>query len=154
MKEVKVRFRRNSELDYIDVTIQASERDATVRKLMEEISGKPPDHLNILSTDGKMLNIFMDDIISVSVRDKVTLLQTEVGMFSVRQPLQSLEATLDSEKFLRISRHELINIDKIQRVDLKVRRELKLELTGGIETWASHRCIPTVLRRLQMKEEV
>lgn len=154
MKEVKVRFRRNSELDYIDVTIQASERDATVRKLMEEISGKPPDNLNIISTDGKRLNIFMDDIISVSVRDKLTLLQTEVGMFSVRQPLQSLEAALDSEKFLRISRHELINIDKIERVDLKVRRELKLELTGGLETWASHRCIPTVLRRLQMKEEV
>ena len=153
MRDVKVRFQQNRELDHIEVVIQAPERDDAVTRLLEQLSGVPPETLNVQSTDGKMLQIVTDDIISVSVRDKLTLLQTEAGMVTVRQPLQSFESVLDGDKFLRISRHELINVDKIRRCDLQVKRELKLELAGGVETWASHRCIPNVLRRLKMRQE-
>ena len=154
MREIRVRFQRNKDLDHIDVLISAPERDAAVTKLLEQLSGENrPEALSLQSIDGKILRVFPDDIISVSVRDKLSLLQTEEGMFTVRQSLQSLESMLEGAQFLRISRHELINVDKIQRCDLKVNRELKIELTGGVETWASHRCIPAVLQRLQLRQE-
>ena len=130
MKEVKVRFLRNRELDHINVTVEASERDATVTKLMEQLTGESADVLNVVSTDGELLKLYTDDLVSVSVRDKLTLLVTEDGMYTVRQSLQSIESALEGGNFLRISRHELINVDKIEKCNLKVKGELKLELAG------------------------
>ena len=148
MKRINVRFERVRELEDIDVVIRASERDAAVTKLMEQLADQPPDLLTVTDTDGTFLRIVTDDIISVSVRDKLTLLVTEGGSFTVRQSLQSLGDILDPGRFLRISRYELVNIDKIERYDFTVAGTLRLELSGGMETWASRRCIPALRKRL------
>ena len=152
MKEIRVRFRRDRELDHIDVLVRASERDAAVTALMERVSGQPADTLTVTDIDGKVRTLVTDDIISASVQRKLTLLATEEGTCTVRQSLQSLEAALDPDRFLRVSRHELINIDKIEKYDFTVSGTLRLELTGGMETWASRRCIPAIRRRLTGKE--
>ena len=151
MKKINIRFERDQALDGIDVLIRASERDAAVTALMERISGEPPDVLTVTDTGGAVLHIVTDDIISVSVSDKLNLLVTEDGCYTVRQPLQSLESELDPGKFLRISRHELINTDKIEQYEFTANGTLRLVLSGGVETWASRRCIPEVRRLIQGK---
>ncbi len=144
MKRIEVRFERDMDLDHIDVLVRASERDSTVTRLMEDISGQPPDSLTVTDTEGMTRRIVTDDLIAVSVRDKLTLLTTEDGRYTVRQPLQNMERALDPGRFLRISRHELINRDKIERFEFMSNGTLRLELTGGIETWVARRCIPEV----------
>ena len=49
---------------------------------------------------------------------------------------------------------EIVNLDKVLRYDFTLAGTLRLELTGGIETWASRRCIPVIRKRLQGKEDV
>ena len=144
MKRIEVRFERDMDLDHLDVLVRASERDSTVTRLMEDISGKPPASLTVTDTDGMTRRIVTDDLIAVSVQDKLTLLTTEDGRYTVRQPLQNMERALDPGRFLRISRHELINRDKIERFDFMSNGTLRLELSGGIETWVARRCIPEV----------
>ena len=144
MKRIEVRFERDMDLDHIDVLVRASERDSTVTRLMEDISGQPPDSLTVTDTDGITRHIVPDDLIAVSVRDKLTLLTTEDGRYTVRQPLQNMERALDPGRFRRSSRHELINRDKIERFEFMSNGTLRLELTGGIETWVARRCIPEV----------
>lgn len=71
---------------------------------------------------------------------------------TLRQPLQSIENALDGVKFVRISRYEIVNLDKIQKCDFTLNGTLRLELTGGIETWVSRRSIPSIRRRLSGRE--
>jgi DNA-binding LytR/AlgR family response regulator len=96
--------------------------------------------------------IARDDVVSVSVTGKQAQIVTEEGRYTVRQSLQSLESELDPDRFLRVSRHELVNMDKVERYDFTVNGTLRLELAGGMETWASRRCIPAIRRRLNGKE--
>ena len=60
---------------------------------------------------------------------------------------------LDKKHFLRISRFEIVNLNKVLRYDFTLAGTLRLELAGGIETWASRRCIPAIRKRLLGKEE-
>ena len=77
---------------------------------------------------------------------------TSNGSWYTRRTLQSLESDLAGRRFVRISRHELVNLDKVVRYDFTIAGSLRLELVGGMETWASRRCIPDIRRRLQGKE--
>ena len=148
MRKIKVWFERDRDLEGIDVVVRAARRDSEVTRLMERISGKPPALLTVTDLDGKTLKLVTEDIISISVNDKLTLLVTEDGRTTVRQSLGSIESALDAEMFLRISRHELVNIDKIQLYEFTANGVLRLVLAGGIETWASRRCIPVIRARL------
>ena len=152
MKKIDVRFEKDERIDGVEVVIRASRQDADVRRLMEQLSGKAPETLTLTETHGKTLTLVVDDIISVSVDDKLTMLTTQDGRYSIRLSLGSVESMLDSSRFVRISRHELVNLDKILRYDFTVDGTLRLELAGGMETWASRRCIPIIRKRLGERE--
>lgn len=152
MKRINVRFERDPSLAQIEVLVRASERDGTVTALIERLSGQPPDLLKVTDTGGARLELVTGDIIAATVRDKLTVLTTEHGQYTVRQSLQSMEGILLQGRFLRISRHELINMDKIERYDFTVSGTLRLELAGDMETWASRRFIPIIRRWLNGKE--
>ena len=152
MKKIMVRFQRDRTLDCIEVLVRASSEDAEVTALMDCIVGQSRDVLTVTATNGDILRIDPDDIVAASVTDKLTLLITEEAEYTVRQSLQSLESALEPRRFLRISRHELVNTDKIKKCDFTMGGTLRLELSGGMETWASRRCIPAVRARLSEKE--
>lgn len=121
-------------------------------ELLTRFSGRPPDTLTVTDTEGKTRSIVTDDIITASVTKKLTLLTTEDRSFTVRLPLGTLEEMLGVGRFLRISRHELVNADKIEKVELLPNGALRLVLSGGVETWASRRCIPAVRNWMNGKE--
>lgn len=148
MKKIKVRYERHPELEDIEVVIRSSGRDAAVERLMEQITGQTPALLTVTSMNGEVLQIAADDVISAAVFNKLTLLVTEDGSYTVRQPLQNLEQALHEAHFVRVSRHEIVNLDKVRKYDFTLNGTLRLELAGGMETWASRRCIPAIRRRL------
>ena len=152
MKKIKVRYERHPELEDIEVVIRSSGRDATVERLMEKITGQSPALLTVTSMNGEVLQIAADDVISAAVFNKLTLLVTEDGSYTVRQPLQSLEQALHEAHFVRVSRHEIVNLDKVRKYDFTLNGTLRLELAGGMETWASRRCIPAIRRRLSERK--
>ena len=152
MKKINVRFERDPSLDSIDVVIRASEEDGAVTELMEKLSGQPPDALTVFDRYGNMRSLPVKDIILASVEGKLVNLVTPDGSWFTRQTLQSLEAALDKKRFVRISRYELVNLDKVLRYDFTIAGTLRIELTGGMETWASRRCIPAIRRKLTGKE--
>ena len=152
MKKINVRFERDPSLDSIDVVIRASEEDGAVTELIEKLSGQPPDALTVFDGYGNMRSLPVKDIILASVEGKLVNLVTPDGSWFTRQTLQSLEAALDKKRFVRISRYELVNLDKVLRYDFTIAGTLRIELTGGMETWASRRCIPVIRRKLTGKE--
>ena len=139
-------------MDYIDVLVQAQERSKAVDTLMERISGHPTETLSVLDEDGALRTIPTAEIVTVSVSGKHLRIVTRDNMYSARQSLQSLEQSLNPRLFVRVSRYELVNLSKVLRYDFTLSGTLRLELVGGMEAWASRRCIPQIRRRLSGKE--
>lgn len=152
MRKLRIRFEAAPEAREIDVLVRAPERDAEVDALIERISGKPQTGLTATDADGALVRLAPEKIILISVSGNIARLETEQGGFTLRQTLQSIEQSLAGGSFLRISRSELVNMDKVEKYDFTVKGELRLELSGGIEVWASRRCIPEVRRQIKGKE--
>ena len=153
MKKITLRFERDPDLDHIDVVIRAAARDEEVTALMARLSEPPPGSLTVFDGLGGLRALSPDSIILASVEGKLVRIITGDGSWYMRQTLQSLEDMLDKNHFLRISRFEIVNLDKVLRYDFTLAGTLRLELTGGIETWASRRCIPAIRKRLLGKED-
>ncbi len=149
MRNLNLRFERDPTLDAIEVVIRAPERDETVETLMAKLAAPPPDTVKAFDGSGNMRVIRQEEIILASVEGKLVSLATLGGSWYTRQTLQSLEDTLDKRRFVRISRYELANLDQVLRYDFTIAGTLRIELAGGISTWASRRCIPTIRRRLK-----
>ena len=153
MKNISVRFEPDPTLAHIDVVVRAPERDAEVEALLDRLSDRPSDTLAVFDGSGSLRALPAGEIILASVDGKLVNIVTEDGSWYTRRTLQSLEEELDERRFLRISRYELVNLDKVLRYDFTLAGTLRLELQGGMETWASRRCIPAIRRRLLGKGE-
>lgn len=164
MKEIKVRVECDPSIENIEVVIRAAERDMSVQQLSELIAsvsssisaagefGKSLHTMQVYDDEGNLKNLNTEEIISVSVNQKVVSFVTEKGVLTSRQSLQSLEAELDPDLFVRISRYEIINISKVVRYDFTLPGTLRIEMDNSYETWASRRSIPLIRQRLDRKE--
>lgn len=152
MKRREVRFERDAGLDHIEVLIRGPAEDEEVAALLKQLSAAPPDAITAFDGEGGFKSVNPEEIILVSMMGRLVNIITEDGSWYTRRTLQSLEAALDERRFLRISRFEIVNLDKVLRYDFSVAGTLRLELTGGMETWASRRCIPAIRKRLMGRE--
>ena len=148
MRPIKIIFEEDPSSDQIEVTVRAPERDGEVEALLGRIPDQPSDTILAADRDGAMQKIDLRDVVSVSASGKQSQIVTENDIFFVRQALQSVEDALDG-RFVRISRYEIVNIDKVIKFDFTLTGTLRLELSNGMETWASRRCIPLIRRRLK-----
>ena len=151
MNYIRIRFEQDSSLSDIEITVRASAKNAEVAALMEKITGEVDHSLTVLDGKNNLHTLSESEIILASVDGKVVRILTMEGNWLSRQPLQSLEEQLDSRYFVRISRYEIVNLRKVTRYDFTISGTLRLELEGGMETWASRRCIPEIRRRLKGK---
>lgn len=154
MRNIEVSFEQDLSLDIIDVLIRAPERNEEVNSILRCISKKQPVILTLTGTDGATNKIVEDDVISVSVMNKQVEIKTEDSSFTMRDTLQNIENKLNPAIFVRISRYEIINLNKIIKYDFTLSGTLRLELANGIETWASRRCIPLIRKRLNERSDV
>ncbi|MBO4914915.1 MAG: LytTR family transcriptional regulator [Oscillospiraceae bacterium] len=152
MKKIEVRFERSDVSDRIEVVVRAAERDKEVEEVMARAAGHEPVMLNVTDSGGAQRVIRATDVLLISVNGKQVDVVTENGRYTARTSLQSMEEILDPALFLRISRFELVNLAKVARYDFTLDGTLRLEMAGGVETWASRRCIPAIRRRMKGKE--
>ena len=146
-----IRFESDPTLDRIEIVVRAPREDEEVLSLLKQLT-EEPESLTFMDTEGKARILTPERVIALSVEDKVVHVVTEDGSWYTRRTLQSLENALEGRRFVRVSRHELVNLDKVLRFDFTIAGSLRLELAGGMESWASRRCIPDIRRRLQGKE--
>lgn len=148
MNRINVRFESDSTLDHIDVVVRAPAQDKDVTALMEQLSGYPPDTLTVSDREGKIRTIPVGGIITISAGERFVVISTEDGIWYSRRTLQDLEDELGGWRFFRISRFELVNLDKVLHYDFTLAGTLRLELVNGTETWASRRKIPAIRKLL------
>lgn len=148
MKIIRVSFKQNDELDDIEVTFSASEKDEEVISLMKMISDPLVGTLIVCDANGSKVTLAEDRIISISSGNKKLAVCAEDGTYELRMSLQDAEELLNPFMFMRISRYEIINLGKVRRFDFSVTGTLRIEMEDGSETWASRRLIPAIRSRL------
>ena len=151
MKKVNVRFESDKSLDDIEIVIRAAKRDGQIDALIESLTRNEPVKLTVLDKDNRPSVIEEKDIVFASADGKNVQIVTVHGKFRAKQSLQGIEDVL-SERFLRVSRFEVINLKMVRKYDFTLMGTLRIEFENGMETWASRRYIPLIKERLSREE--
>lgn len=152
MKKINVRFEQIAAADEIEIVVRASKQDAQVKELIERLTRNKAEKLTVLDSNKCACVIGESDIVFISAEGKQMRLVTENGIYTAKQTLQTFEKRL-GQNFLRISRFEIINLNKVHKYDFTIIGTLRIEFENGMETWASRRYIPLIKERLSGEGE-
>ena len=106
--------------------------------------------------DNRMELLSQRDIVRVFVESRKVQISTEKGIFESRKSLSYLEQLLNPERFIRISRFEIVNIRKIESFDFSIAGTVRIRFDDATTTWAARRYvrqIQRVLERIETGEE-
>ena len=106
--------------------------------------------------DSEMELLSQRDIIRVYVEARKVKIRTDGGTFDSRKNLSWLETVLNEERFIRISRFEIVNIRKIARFDFSTAGTVHIVFDDGSVTWVARRYVHTiqqVLSRFDQRKE-
>lgn len=101
-----------------------------VSSLLNEVRGKPVDRL-MVKTGGRMLLIKVDDLDWLEASDNYVNLHVGNETHMMRETMNSLEQKLPPEKFMRISRSSIVNIERIKELQPMFHGEYVVILKNG-----------------------
>jgi DNA-binding LytR/AlgR family response regulator len=77
------------------------------------------------------------------------MVQTEDNLYETKKTLREVEEILDSDKFVRISQSEIINIRKVVSFDFSFAGTIGVELKNGERTFVARRRVKYVKEALE-----
>ena len=149
MKRINVRFQKDKGRDDIDVLFTASEVDGQVAALMNKIADPISTLWKVTDSEGAQVTLAEESMVVISADNKRLKVTADDGVYWMKMTLQDIEAALNPNIFLRVSRYDIVNLQKVERFDFSISGTLRIELADGQETWASRRFIPAVRERLK-----
>ena len=106
--------------------------------------------------NGEMELLSQRDVVRVYSEARHVRISTVNGLYDSNKSLSWLEMQLNPDRFIRISRYEIVNIRKIARFDFSMAGTIQIVLDDGCVTWAARRyvrAIQQVLKNLEGKKE-
>mgnify|MGYP002141143865 CR=1 FL=1 len=89
------------------------------------------------------------DILRLSADDKHVLVRTRACSHRVRDSLAALAGRLDPERFVRVHRTEVVNLDALVRLEPLGHGDALLTLVDGSTVVASRTYRPELVRRMR-----
>ena len=139
---MRVVFFEDRNLDEPHIIVQAPSRTAEIEDLMELISDLSPSPISGYS-DGVLTKLRKDSIIRVYSKDKRVYADTADGAYLIKSPLYQLEENLP-KYFVRISNSEIVNSNKIVKMDIRLTGTILIHLEGDIVSHVSRRYVSKV----------
>lgn len=111
---------------------RAGERLRTVEALLQEMRPQRgyPQRLAV-KQDGKIVFVVVRDIDWIDAAGNYVRLNTREGSFKLRETLSGIEERLDPERFVRIHRSTIVQVERIREIEPVKSGELRLRLEGG-----------------------
>lgn len=128
----------------IIMTAAVTEEVSSIRKKLSEdgaqvISGCKDERIEILDPT---------DLIRVYANSGKVFAVTGKGEYLLRLRLYEVENRLPSDRFIRISNSEIINLKKVDHFDLSFTGTICVKLSNGITTYVSRRYVPKLKKVL------
>jgi len=106
--------------------------DARVLSMLTELRAQPKaTERLVVKTDGRVLLIKVEDVDWVEAADNYVSLHVGNEAHLLRETMTSLEKRLPSEKFLRISRSTIVNVERIKELQPMFHGEYVVILRTG-----------------------
>ena len=91
----------------------------------------------LVSANGRSSFVPVADVVRIESNGNNVIVHAKRGAFPIRATLESIEARLDPEIFVRVHRGHVVNIDEIAEVNPWFRGDFALKLRDGTElTWS------------------
>ena len=133
MKRIHIRFQKDKGREDIEVLFTASKVDDQVMALMNMVADPIATMWEVTDGQGATVTLREETISVISADNKRLRITADNGTYWMKKTLQDVEAALNPSHFLRVSRYEIVNLQKVQRFDFSVSGTLRIELEGGQE---------------------
>ena len=135
---MKVEIIIDESINETKVQIFAKEYSKEVENLKDLLTDRLLDKI-VAFKNKEIFIIAHDEIIRAYAQDKGVFIKTQKGTFSVRLTIYELADRLDRNKFIRISRSEIVNLDFVKKLDLSFTGTIAVELTNDDVSYVSRR---------------
>ncbi len=149
--DVSVSFQEDSSLDKIEVLIRAPDRNAQVEEILARFNDRET-FLDLPTEGGRSFRVRTDSIIRIYSQNRSNYVCVADETIRTTASVNDLSQRLDADSFLRISRFEIINLEKAVHFDFSIAGELKIKLEGNQLVYASRRYIPVIREYLKGSE--
>lgn len=123
--------------EIFEIIIKCPKADANVMKLKKHIETFE-EKLNAIDNDKHYLVSPLEVFYFESV-DNHTFLYTETQVLEIRKRLYEIEETLSDKDFVRTSKSQLVNINKIKSLKPELNRSITAEMINGEILFISRR---------------
>ncbi len=132
------------------VTIFTDRRTEEVEQIIDAIENSglvscPPI---TASKNDVTTNVHQRNIIRAVVDKRSTLLYCDDDVYTVKKTLSEVETTLSTDRFVRISQSEIINLRKVRGFDLSVLGTIGIEFEDGTRSWVARRYVKALRETL------
>ena len=104
---------------------------------------------NVVAYDGdSSVLLRYADIVRIFSANKNVYAATEEGQYRIRERLYEMEERLDAKRYVRISNSEIINVQKLIKLDTSLTGTIKMYLKGNQETYVSRRYVSKIKKAL------
>lgn len=134
LQKVLARVRREREKTSGDLAGRLAALLGAAGTPLPALPGKPPallERILLSREDGREVLLPVDKIDFVRAASNYLELHTRDGVFRRRMTLQELESRLDPDRFLRISRGEIVRLEAIAEIEPLFHGDSRIRLAGG-----------------------
>ena len=137
----------------IDAEYRTPKAIILTREITREVSealkrlSEPESSMLVGYQGDSLVLIEPEEVLSISTSCQKVFVKTETQTAQLRQRRYALEAQLPSF-FLRISQSEIVNMQKVKRVDMSAAGTISLKFASGDSVFASRRYMHKVKKYL------
>lgn len=117
-----------------------------VRGLLDRVlAGRRPLRRLVVKSGDRLLLVPLHDVLHLAADGNYVKVHTPSGVHLLRETLTALEARLDPERFARIHRSEIVNLDAVKEIQPYFHGDLVVVLRNGEQLRLSRRYRDRVL---------
>ena len=152
-RTINIKFDIDPSFTEIEIIIRSNEKT----ELTKNIASMIRDYVIQEETERTAIEVFkgnnskkidQNDIVRIYIEDRKLIVVALDDIYQARGTLQSLEDTLDSKNYIRISQSEIINLDYVSSFDMSIKGTIKVVFEDDSCSWVSRRFVKAVQKRL------
>ena len=126
----------------LQIVIKCKKIDEEIKRLKNHI--ELFDKKLYAKKDNKMFFVNSSDILYFDSVDNRTFLYTEDDVMEIKQRLYELEVSLSDKDFVRISKSQIVNINKIRSLKPELNRTILATMSNGEQLYISRKYVKVI----------